>query len=107
MLQIIGWLGCVYLFVKGLELFSSNSHRLPDGKLNSYAITGAIIAVVGSLIFALMLVGQGSASPFPATGLSSDISDENLMTADLNAMDMNATDLTLDATASPANNSAF
>lgn len=101
MLQIIGWLGCVYLLVKGLELASSSAHRTADGKMHITAIIAAVIAFISALIFIFLFNGQASSSPFGSgsTSLGSTYDpspstlniDENLIT-DANVVDLNATD---------------
>jgi hypothetical protein len=101
LLQIIGWLGCVYLLVKGLELASSSAHRTADGKMHITAIIAAVIAFISALIFIFLFNGQASSSPFGSgsTSLGSTYDpspstlniDENLIT-DANVVDLNATD---------------
>jgi len=106
MLQIIGWLGCLYLFVKGLEILSSSAHRTEDGKLTSNGKAAAIISILGSVLFLVLVNSQASASSvaLPTVPTSSSASyssapnvDENLtsdeMNADMNAVDLNATDV--------------
>jgi len=61
MLQIIGWLGCLYLFVKGCEALANSSYRTADGGLNGYANTAVVLSFAGALGFALWLLVQGGA----------------------------------------------
>jgi hypothetical protein len=53
MLLIIGFLGCVYLLVKGFELWGQRA-------TNNAFKTGAIIAWVGAVVFFFALNGQAS-----------------------------------------------
>lgn len=62
-LQIIGWIGCLYLVVKAFEIISSNEHRNAEGKLHTAGMVAAIIALLGALIFVLLLEGQVSNMP--------------------------------------------
>lgn len=65
MLQIIGLLGCVYLFVKAFDILGSANHRKASGSLNGFALTAVIIAFLGAILFAFILVGLGTApSPY-------------------------------------------
>lgn len=66
MLQIIGWLGCFYLVVKAMEIWSSKSFRYETGKLKESAIYAVATALIGAVGFALWLSDQGSAFPPPA-----------------------------------------
>ena len=60
MLQIIGWLGCLYLAVKGLEIVSSSAFRGSDGELPGFATLAAGLAFVGAAIFSVWLYEQGN-----------------------------------------------
>lgn len=64
MLQIIGWLGCLYLVVKAFELCSASKHRQVDEKWDTAAMVGGAIALVGALAFFFMLNAQVDASPY-------------------------------------------
>lgn len=59
MLQLIGFLGCVYLLVKGLELYGSKEPSALVG------IAG-ILAIVAAIIFFFLFLLQGSAMPSPS-----------------------------------------
>lgn len=63
MLQIIGWLGCIYLAVKACEILSSSQHRDPAGKLSRWALAGASLAWLSAAFFLLLLNEQGSVFP--------------------------------------------
>lgn len=65
MLQIIGLLGCVYLFVKALDILGSANHRNAGGALSRWALVAVIVALLGALLFALILIGIGAAAPSP------------------------------------------
>jgi hypothetical protein len=67
MLQIIGWMGCLYLIVKALELLSSNEHQT-DGKFHGTAQVGAVIAIVSAIGFFFLLDAQVDAT----TAITSD-----------------------------------
>ena len=56
MLQILGWLLCLCLFVKGVELAS-----LPEGQGNDGMRFGAGVAVLGAMGFAFWIYSQGNA----------------------------------------------
>lgn len=49
MLQIIIWMGCIYLIVKAFEIASSQSHKSPDGKWTAAAGLAIAVAVSGAL----------------------------------------------------------
>jgi len=66
MIQLIGLLLCVYVFVRGLDIGS----RVEDRKSHLSAILGnlaAAIAIIASLLFAFLLISQGNAIPSPPT----------------------------------------
>jgi hypothetical protein len=55
MIQIIGWMLCIYLIVKGFELLAMQ----PNGdKGRQLAIAGALIAFIAAPIFFFMLNAQ-------------------------------------------------
>jgi hypothetical protein len=60
MLQIIGFLGCVYLIVKACELGSSSAHRDTEGALSPSAAAGILVASAGALGFAVWIFVQGA-----------------------------------------------
>jgi hypothetical protein len=55
-LQIIGWILCLYLVVKACELLSmrTNDHRLAP----PVAVIGAILALLGAVAFFLLINEQ-------------------------------------------------
>ena len=59
MLQTIGYLGCLLLLIKGLELLSSRQFRHHTGERNLLAVITAALAIGGAAIFALVLHQQG------------------------------------------------
>jgi hypothetical protein len=63
MLQIIGWLGCLYLVLKSCEFLGSNAYRDADGDIDGYANAGAVLSIVGAAAFALWLFVQGGQLP--------------------------------------------
>ncbi|MCD1589820.1 hypothetical protein K7H13_03460 [Qipengyuania citrea] len=64
MLQIIGWLGCLYLVVKAFELFSASKHRAEEGSWDTAAMVGGAIALVGAFFFLMLINGQVDAAPY-------------------------------------------
>lgn len=67
MLQIIGWLGCVYLVVKALSIAGSSDSYRPDParpgeeKMRTLAFWACAIAWVAAFVFALWILIQGGA----------------------------------------------
>ena len=86
MLQIIGWLGCLYLFVKSLEILSSRSHRDDENQLTAAATSAVAAGICGSIGFALWLGAQGDAassamsfdSGYDAPAIESSLTDEQV-----------------------------
>lgn len=66
MIQLIGFLLCVYMFIRGLDIGS----RAEDRKSRTSAILANLagaIAIIASLIFFLLFIAQGNAVPsFPS-----------------------------------------
>ena len=58
MLQIIGWILCLYLVVKGFELFSMKREEGSSAKM--LAFTGGIIAWLGAVVFFFMVNAQAN-----------------------------------------------
>ena len=61
MIQLIGFLLCVYMFVRGLDIAS----RAEDRKSRSSSILAnlaAVIAVIGAVIFFYLFIEQGNAT---------------------------------------------
>ena len=71
MLQIIGWLGCVYLIIKGLEIASNIGNRTENGELRGTASAAIIISYLFAFIFAVWLYAQGGAMGSSASNMSS------------------------------------
>ena len=59
MLQIIGWLGCVYLFVRCASMMVSNEFKNAEGQMDVAASVIATFGLIASLGFAIWLNGQG------------------------------------------------
>jgi len=59
MLQIIGWLGCLYLAIKGLEIGNSRNFQNADGRVTGAGASIAVLSVLGALVFAVALLLQG------------------------------------------------
>ena len=68
MLQIIGWLGCFYLVVKGLQIITDDARQRPDGKTGQQAMAVAFVAWTGAIVFAgwLNLQGTGALETEPS-----------------------------------------
>ena len=96
MLQIVGWLGCVYLFVKAFEIGSSSAHRDEKGEVNSPAAIAIAVSAVASIGFAVWILLQGaaidSASPYGSLSSydSSYSDDEAAAAADAAMADVEA-----------------
>ena len=63
MLEIIGWLGSLYLLVKGLEIIGNQSNRMPrfegEGtRMTIPAIIAAVLAISGAIIFPIIFSAQ-------------------------------------------------
>jgi hypothetical protein len=91
MLQIIGWLGCLYLLIKGFEILSDSAYGTPEGWLKGTAVLAIALAFIGSIVFSIWLLVQGgeisvtrtqpyAESAAPRFELNSD--DQNLIEAD-------------------------
>jgi hypothetical protein len=92
MLQIIGWLGCLYLLIKGVEILSNSAYRTPEGWLKGSAVIAIALAFIGSIVFSIWLLVQGGevsitrtnqpygAGAAPPFELNSD--EQNLIEAD-------------------------
>lgn len=61
MLQIIGWLGCLLLVVKALEIIMIPDYRDKFGDLRRPALAACILCWAGAALFAAMLYSQGEA----------------------------------------------
>lgn len=59
MLQILGWLGCLMLAVKLVELGYSPTLRSEEGRLNDYALMLLVIGWIGAFGFAFWIFAQG------------------------------------------------
>ena len=61
MLQIIGWLGCLMLAVKLVELGHSKALRNEEGRLPDFVMTFLIASWFGVVGFAIWIFAQGQA----------------------------------------------
>jgi uncharacterized membrane protein len=66
MVQLIGLLLCVYVFVRGLDIRSRVEDR-KSGSSVALANAAAIIAIIAALIFAFLLIVQGNSMPSPSS----------------------------------------
>ena len=61
MLQIIGWMGCVYLLVKGVEFIAHAGYRNEAGHMKITAVAAAVIAwLSAAILFVLLNIQSGS-----------------------------------------------
>lgn len=63
MLQIIGWLGCFYLLIKGLEIGNSQQFRAENGRVSNAGALIAVLTIFGAIGFGAALLLQGDAFP--------------------------------------------
>ena len=61
MLQIIGWLGCVYLLLRSLQMAYSRDMQDDEGKMQVGAMFTMILGITAALVFAFWLGDQGAA----------------------------------------------
>jgi len=73
MLQIIGWILCVYLVVKGCELLSMETRE--GGVARAISIIGAVIALIASVAFFLLINEQVQQQSQAQQQLQSSISN--------------------------------
>lgn len=78
MLQIIGWLGCLYLAIKGFEIAGGTNFRDLDGKPTAAAKIAATIAWIGAFVFALLLLAQGNAFQQPEPSPSDELTQSQI-----------------------------
>jgi hypothetical protein len=64
MVQLIGLLICVYVFIRGLDIRSRVEDRKSRGSV-VLANAAAIISILAALFFAWALVAQGNSMPNP------------------------------------------
>ena len=62
MLQLIGWLGCVYLFVKGVDILSRVEERKSRLAMGISGAT-ALLAIFGSAWFFVLFWLQAKSFP--------------------------------------------
>lgn len=60
MIQIIGFMGCLYLIVKALEIASGANFRTEGGSMKDTAVVASLLAWFGAAGFALWLYAQGA-----------------------------------------------
>jgi hypothetical protein len=75
MLQLIGWLGCIYLAVKALSFAASREYRTEAGHLTGYAALAIFLSWFAVIGFAIAFYIQGSAATdaFQTTSTPFDI----------------------------------
>lgn len=73
MLQIIGFLGCVMLAVKLLEMAANSALRTDDGDMKSTAAAALWLGWLSVFGFAFWLVEQGQMFPDYASNQAPDI----------------------------------
>jgi hypothetical protein len=67
-IQLIGFLLCVYMFIRGLDIRSRVEDRKSE-KAKSQANSAASIAVLASIIFFILFVFQGNSMPSTPSSL--------------------------------------
>ncbi len=65
MLQILGYLGCVYLVFKGWEILLIARAKEPEGILTSKGRIEFSLSIIIAAIFAWWLTNQGSSMRLP------------------------------------------
>lgn len=101
MLQIIGWIACLYLVVKGFELLHAGK-SLPKGEL--FAYIGAFTSFAGAVLFLWMIHAQFAPATTTSIGYDGNIADLNTIETQANADTAAATKAVDDAiNASKAN----
>jgi len=73
MLQLIGWMGCVYLVVKGFEFIAHDGYQRPQGGMKSSATLAVLIAWLASGVLFFAFLMQGSS--FPTSAYPSEAGD--------------------------------
>lgn len=63
MLQLIGWLGCLYLVIKAFEIAANPVYRDDAGKMKNPAMAASLLCCFGAAAFALAFKSQGDAFP--------------------------------------------
>jgi hypothetical protein len=63
MLQIIIWLGCFYLALKGVEIFLSSLPEERSKDRQGYAVGVLLVAILGAMTFVLLANEQADSSP--------------------------------------------
>lgn len=68
MIQLVGWLGCLYLVIKAFEIAADPGYRDEAGKMKNPAMAASLLCCFGAAAFALAFKSQGDAFPIvPAT----------------------------------------
>ena len=60
MLQILGWLGCVFLVVKAIEFATSQNFKDESGRVRDVAAIAAIFCLVSAAGFTYLFDAQGA-----------------------------------------------
>lgn len=63
MLQLLGWLGCLYLLVKGLAMIGDLTLVDGDGERHPATNIAIMLAIAGAVVFAIFFAVQGNAMP--------------------------------------------
>jgi hypothetical protein len=61
MLQLIGWLGCIYLIVKALSIWGSRDSKDNEGNLTGPATSAIVLCWLTAVVFGFMFLIQGEA----------------------------------------------
>lgn len=68
MLEIIGWMLCVYMFLKGLELFAMKREEGTTEMVVAYA--GGVVALLASVVFFVLVTAQAESTAKPTWNAS-------------------------------------
>lgn len=58
MVEIVGFIGCALLLLKGIEFLASDAYRNDEGRAKLIAIIAAVLCFIGSVVFAGWLLIQ-------------------------------------------------
>jgi hypothetical protein len=68
MIQLIGFLLCIYVLVRGLDIKSRIEDRKAPGSVSAARWAGNI-AIVAAIIFFILFIIQGNSMPSPPSSL--------------------------------------
>lgn len=67
MLQILGYLGCIYLALKGYEIYQQAwlQDRDEETKAQTIAVTVCALSVIAAILFGVWITNQANAIVYP------------------------------------------